>query len=157
MSISDALQKLVDAVRVRHFSRSTEKAYAPWLQSYMGAVQKYPPGMTSEKQVGRFLTEQAHRGVAASTPPQTPRTRPPQTSRMLRLPTHPTPDDELVREPLIKEEWAQKLAVRTISATGSAWRTDEQEVWGAKEPVEWRFVPLVGVGCAKFLDHRIEE
>ncbi len=45
----------------------TEKAYGMWWKSYMEAVRKYPAGLSSEKNVERFLTEEARRGVAAST------------------------------------------------------------------------------------------
>ena len=70
MTISQALEKLKDAMRVRHLSLRTEKAYALWLRSYMEAVCTYPPEWTSEEKVARFLTEQARRGVAASTQTQ---------------------------------------------------------------------------------------
>ncbi len=56
-----------DAVRLRHFSLATEKAYCLWLRSYMEALRKYPEGWSSEEKVNRFLTEEAKRGVAAST------------------------------------------------------------------------------------------
>lgn len=67
MTISDALEKLTDAVRVRHFSRATEKAYLMWLRSYMEALQSFPPTWSSEQKVEKFLTDEARRGVAAST------------------------------------------------------------------------------------------
>ena len=38
MSDSEALEKMKDAVRVRHFSHATEKSYLLWLRSYMAAV-----------------------------------------------------------------------------------------------------------------------
>ncbi len=64
---SDALKKLQDAVRVRHFSYGTEKAYGMWLRSYMTAVRSYPAEWPPEKKIERFLTDEAQRGVAAST------------------------------------------------------------------------------------------
>ena len=67
MIVSDALKKLREAVRVRHFSLGTEKSYGMWLRSYMGAVRGYPAGWPPEKKIARFLTEEAVRGVAAST------------------------------------------------------------------------------------------
>ena len=38
MTDSEALEKMKDAVRVRHFSHATEKSYLLWLRSYMAAV-----------------------------------------------------------------------------------------------------------------------
>ena len=67
MTDSDALKKLQDAVRVRHFSLGTEKSYGMWLRSYMTAVRGYPGEWPPEKKIERFLTEEARRGVAAST------------------------------------------------------------------------------------------
>jgi integron integrase len=67
MTIPDALRKLKDAVRLRHFSLATEKAYCLWLQSYMAAVAAYPNNLTSEQKVQRFLTDEANRGISAST------------------------------------------------------------------------------------------
>lgn len=54
-------------MRLRHFALKTEKAYCFWLQSYMTSVRKYPASWTSAQKVQRFLTDEAHRGVAAST------------------------------------------------------------------------------------------
>ena len=67
MTVSDALEKLKDAVRVRHFSHATEKSYSFWLRSYMAAVCKYPADWAPEKKIERFLTDEARRGVAAGT------------------------------------------------------------------------------------------
>ena len=38
MRVSEALEKLTDAVRVRHFPMATEKSYRLWLRSYMAVV-----------------------------------------------------------------------------------------------------------------------
>ena len=67
MTDAEALKNLKDAVRVRHFSLATEKSYAMWLRSYMTAVRAYPGEWLPEKKIERFLTEEARRGVAAST------------------------------------------------------------------------------------------
>ena len=67
MTDSEALDKLRDAVRVRHFSLRTEKSYLMWLRSYMKAVREYPAEWTPEKKIERFLTGEARRGVSAST------------------------------------------------------------------------------------------
>ena len=67
MTDSDALEKLRDAVRLRHFSRATEKSYSLWLRSYMAVVRGYPAEWAPEKKIERFLTDEARRGVAAGT------------------------------------------------------------------------------------------
>lgn len=67
MTLSAALEKLTDAVRLRHFSHATEKAYALWLRSYMKVVRGYPAEWSAELKVQRFLTAEARRGVSAST------------------------------------------------------------------------------------------
>lgn len=67
MTVSEALEKLKDAVRVRHFSHATEKSYAMWLRLYMAAVRHFPADWTPEKKIERFLTDEARRGVAAGT------------------------------------------------------------------------------------------
>ncbi len=67
MKICEALEKLRDAVRLRHFSYGTEKSYGMWLRSYMTAVREYPAEWPPEKKIARFLTAEARRGVAAST------------------------------------------------------------------------------------------
>lgn len=38
MKVSEALEKLTEAVRLRHFSLATEQSYRLWLRSYMAAV-----------------------------------------------------------------------------------------------------------------------
>jgi len=48
MTVSEALEKLKDAVRVRHFSHATEKSYAMWLRSYMAAVRDFPAEWTPD-------------------------------------------------------------------------------------------------------------
>jgi integron integrase len=70
MTISEALEKLTNAIRLRHFSLPTEKSYAMWLRSYMEAVQGFPAEWSSERKVEGFLTNEARRGVAASTQTQ---------------------------------------------------------------------------------------
>lgn len=67
MKVSEALEKLTDAVRVRHFSLATEKSYRLWLRSYMAVVVEYPADWGPEKKIERFLTDEARRGVAAGT------------------------------------------------------------------------------------------
>jgi site-specific recombinase XerD len=67
MNISEALEKLTDAIRLRHLAASTEECYRGWLQSYMQWLASRKIKGTSERKVEAFLTMQARRGVAAST------------------------------------------------------------------------------------------
>ena len=67
MTVSEACEKMRDAVRVRHFSRATEKSYLLWLRSYLAVVCEYPAGWVPGEKIARFLTDEARRGVAAST------------------------------------------------------------------------------------------
>lgn len=67
MTDSAAVEKMRDALRLRHFSLGTEKSYLLWLQPYMGAVRQYPAEWSAEEKVRRFLTDEARRGVAAAT------------------------------------------------------------------------------------------
>jgi integron integrase len=67
MTDSEALEKMRDAVRLRHFALATEKSYLMWLRSYMKAVRRYREDWKPEKKIERFLTEEARRGVSAST------------------------------------------------------------------------------------------
>ena len=67
MKKAEALEKLKDAIRLRHFLYATEKSYAHWLQSYMTAVREFPANWPAEKKVERFLMDEARRGVAAGT------------------------------------------------------------------------------------------
>ena len=57
MTKEEALEKLRDAVRLRHFSHATGKSYVRWLQSYMTALQKFPAEWTPEKKVEHFFNE----------------------------------------------------------------------------------------------------
>ena len=67
MNISQALEALTGAVRLRHYSRRTEECYRLWLRSYMQWVRGRGAQGSSEEKVEAFLTAEARRGVAAST------------------------------------------------------------------------------------------
>jgi integron integrase len=67
MNISQAVEKLTDAMRLRHLARSTEECYQFWLQSFMRWLASHKIKGTSAQKVEAFLTMQARRGVAAST------------------------------------------------------------------------------------------
>ena len=67
MTISQALERLSDTIRLRHLARSTEECYRCWLQSYMQWLASRSFKGSSAQKVEAFLTMQARRGVAAST------------------------------------------------------------------------------------------
>jgi len=56
MSTSPFLQQVVDAIRVRHYSRRTEDAYVGWIRRYIVFHDKRHPTQVSEVEVGRFLS-----------------------------------------------------------------------------------------------------
>lgn len=68
MKPAEAIAKLRDIIRLRHFALSTEQSYCAWLSRYMrflasaGLAQR-----TSEEKVTAFLTDLAHQEVSAST------------------------------------------------------------------------------------------
>jgi len=65
---SPFLNRVKDAIRVRHYSIRTEQAYVDWIRRYILFNNKRHPQEMSEKEVTAFLTDLAVRGkVAAST------------------------------------------------------------------------------------------
>lgn len=68
MKQSEAIQRAVEIMRRQHKSISTERTYIHWLRRYMAALAQFPPALSSEEKLERFLTEIALRdGVSAST------------------------------------------------------------------------------------------
>ena len=62
------LDRVRDAVRSRHYSRRTEKAYVGWIKRYIFFHAKRHPAEMGAPEVARFLTSLAVDGrVAAST------------------------------------------------------------------------------------------
>ena len=59
---------LIEAFRVRHYSRRTEKAYVHWIRRYISFHRNEHPRQLAERDVNRFLTSLAvEEHVAAST------------------------------------------------------------------------------------------
>jgi site-specific recombinase XerD len=59
---------LIEAFRVRHYSRRTEKAYVHWIRRYIRFHRNQHPRQLAEADVNRFLTNLAVKEhVAAST------------------------------------------------------------------------------------------
>ena len=67
MKTEQALQRMTDVIRRKHFALSTEQSYCAWLKRYCDYVKKLPALMPSEQKLERFLTELARNDVAAST------------------------------------------------------------------------------------------
>lgn len=63
----EAAAALVDVIRRKHLSRSTEDAYLGWLKRYIGWLSEVHPDGTSELKIEGFLTSLARQGVSAST------------------------------------------------------------------------------------------
>src|SRR3989441_9192231 len=65
---SRLLDRVRDAIRARHYSRRTEKAYVGWIKRYIFFHAKRHPADRGAPEVARFLTSLAVDGrVAAST------------------------------------------------------------------------------------------
>ncbi|MCB1608302.1 MAG: integron integrase [Xanthomonadales bacterium] len=65
---SPFLQRVADAIRVRHYSRRTEGAYVGWVRRYILFHRMQHPDQLNEADVNRFLTHLAVDGnVSAST------------------------------------------------------------------------------------------
>ena len=67
MKTEQALQRMSDVIRRKHFALSTEQSYCAWLKRYCDYVKKLPALMPSEQKLERFLTELARNDAAAST------------------------------------------------------------------------------------------
>lgn len=62
------LDRVRDAIRLKHYSIRTEQAYADWIKRFILFHKKRHPAQMSEKEVTEFLTHLAREGkVAAST------------------------------------------------------------------------------------------
>ncbi len=62
------LDKVREAIRVRHYSRKTEKAYCYWARYFIRFHKYRHPAQMDEKHVGQFLSHLAvNRRVSAST------------------------------------------------------------------------------------------
>jgi hypothetical protein len=61
------LQKLVDVIRRKHFSLSTERTYCLWVSKFWDFAKLQRPDLSREKKFEMFLTAEARRGCASST------------------------------------------------------------------------------------------
>ncbi len=67
MNAAEILKRHADLCRLKHPALATEKSYAGWIRSYIKALGQMPRDWKSERKAESFLTELAHRGVAAAT------------------------------------------------------------------------------------------
>ena len=67
MNAGQALQKLTEVLRRKHFALSTEHSYCAWLRRYCHYLKKLPATLPSELKLERFLTALAKQDVSAST------------------------------------------------------------------------------------------
>ena len=67
MNATQAVVKLADIVRRKHFSLSTEQSYCGWLKRYCAFLKTLPAAWPSEQKLERFLTALARCDVAGST------------------------------------------------------------------------------------------
>ena len=67
MNESSAIQRLVEIIRRKHLSLSTEQTYCGWVRRFIGFLRTDHHGKTSEERFERFLTHLAREGVSAST------------------------------------------------------------------------------------------
>jgi site-specific recombinase XerD len=67
MTTPEALQKLIEVLRRKHFALSRERSYVAWLRRYCDFVKRLPTHGASEQKLERFLTQLAKENVSAST------------------------------------------------------------------------------------------
>ena len=67
MKTEQALQRLTEVLRRKHFALKTEQCYCAWLKRYCNYIVKLPAHLPSEQKLERFLTALAKNDVAAST------------------------------------------------------------------------------------------
>jgi hypothetical protein len=61
------LDRVRDAIRARHYSRRTEKAYVAWIRRYIFFHGKRHPAEMGAPELTRFLTSLAVEGQVATT------------------------------------------------------------------------------------------
>ena len=67
MTTPEALRKLTEVLRRKHFTLNTERSYVAWLRRYCDFIKALPAHLASERKLERFLTALAQEDVAAST------------------------------------------------------------------------------------------
>ncbi len=67
MTTDQAVARLTDVIRRKHFALSTEQSYCGWLKRYCSFIQGLPSNLKSEHKLEQFLTRLAKDDVSAST------------------------------------------------------------------------------------------
>jgi hypothetical protein len=67
MTTQEALRKLTDVLRRKHFALNTERSYAAWLRRYCDFIKALPFHLARERKLEQFLTALAKENVATST------------------------------------------------------------------------------------------
>jgi hypothetical protein len=70
MKTSEAIQKLRDTIRLRHFALSTEQSYCSWVERFAKFVMERCPMGAPNVKMEAFLTQLAKQDVSASTQTQ---------------------------------------------------------------------------------------
>ena len=63
------LDRVREAIRVRHYSRRTEEAYAHWIRRYIVSHRKAHPATLAPDAISKFLTWQAALGLGLANRP----------------------------------------------------------------------------------------
>lgn len=67
MKAEEAVEALVNVIRLKHLARSTEDCYSGWLRRFIRFLTVRRPEGTTEEKIEAFLTQLARQGMAAST------------------------------------------------------------------------------------------
>jgi integron integrase len=67
MNADDAVNRLVEVIRLRHLAKATEDCYAGWLRRFARFLCDRKPAGTTEQKLEAFLSQLASQDVAAST------------------------------------------------------------------------------------------
>jgi len=67
MTTAEALRKLTDVLRRKHFALNTERSYVGWLRRYCDFIKALPAHIMSERKLEFFLTALAKDSVSTST------------------------------------------------------------------------------------------
>jgi len=65
--LDQLLDRVRPAIRARHYSRRTEKAYVAWIRRFIVFHGRRHPRDLGEAEVSSFISTLAQRGVSAST------------------------------------------------------------------------------------------
>jgi integron integrase len=70
MKTDEAISKLRDVIRLRHFALATEQSYCAWVKRFARFLSERQPAGTPAQKMEAFLTQLAYQDVSASTQTQ---------------------------------------------------------------------------------------